>query len=139
MRTGLGIVGRLLGLSSLCLLTAALAGCGSSGDEAGYTPGSAEVLREVWTMYKCHLDERRWAPTQLADLEPYEPAAVHGYGALRDGEVVLFWGRTTRPAAAGRLLAYEKRVPEQGGAVLYDDGIVGQMSSAEFTATVGVR
>jgi hypothetical protein len=64
---------------------------------------------------------------------------MYGYVAVRDGAVVVLWIRAPSGGAGPRLLAYEKQVPEQGGAVLYQDGTIRQMTAAEFNAVVGAR
>jgi hypothetical protein len=117
------------------LLVVALAGCDSSSDTTGYTPKGEELLREVWDMYQGHLQARRRPPAQLSDLDPYEPAAIHGYVALRDGDVVMLWGGPTPSPGASRVLAYQKQVPEQGGLVLYQDGTIKRLTADEFRTT----
>lgn len=113
-----------------------LAGCGGPAETPGHTPEQEELLKEVWDMYKAHVDDRKRSPARLADLDPYEPAAIHGYVAVRDGEVVLLFGG---PTAGGTVLAYEKKVPQEGGAVLLRNGTVRQMTAEEFGAAHPVR
>lgn len=120
---------------ALTCLLAALAGCGSAAVKQGYTPKTEDKLREVWAMYKGHLDARKRPPARLSDLDPYEPANIYGYADLRDGGLVIFWGGSAPSAGAGaRVLAYEKDAPEQGGFVLFQDGTVKHLSAAEFQA-----
>src|SRR5262245_30949001 len=88
----------LLGVSLIGLL----AGCSRPTGDKGYTPDRKETLAEIGAMYKAHTDERKKAPRNLADLEPYEPANQHGFMALRDGECVLFWGQPAARADAAR-------------------------------------
>jgi hypothetical protein len=110
-----------------------LAGCSGDSSPQGHVSGREEELREVWQMYKDHLDARKRPPAKLQDLIPYEPAAINGFGALRDDRVVLLWGATGLTAGQpARVLAYDKEVPEKGGPVLLQDGTVKTMSADEF-------
>jgi hypothetical protein len=119
----------------LVFLLAALTGCGTPTAKPGYTPPVEDKLREVWAMYKAHVDARKRPPARLADLDPYEPANLNGYADLRDGGLVILWGGAVPSAGAGaRVLAYEKDAPQQGGYVLFQDGTVKHLSAAEFQA-----
>ncbi|HVK16059.1 MAG TPA: hypothetical protein VM533_03860 [Fimbriiglobus sp.] len=109
-----------------------LAGCSGESAPQGHIAGREEELREVWQMYKDHLDARKRPPAKLQDLVPYEPAAINGFGALRDDRVVLLWGGSATAGQPPRVLAYEKEVPEKGGAVLLQDGTVKAMTADEF-------
>jgi hypothetical protein len=109
-----------------------LAGCSGASAPQGHIAGREEELREVWQMYKDHLDARKRPPAKLQDLVPYEPAAINGFGALRDGRVVLLWGGSAAPGQPARVPADVKEVPEKGGAVIMQDGTVKTMTADEF-------
>ena len=58
-----------------------------------------------------------------------------------DGDVVVLWGPSSRTRAeegsedsADEVLAYEKRVPEQGGEVLMKNRTVKTMTADQFKA-----
>ena len=71
-----------------------------------------------------------------------EMLAPIGVMAIRDDEVVVYWGVTlpdtnevaTSDEGADTVLAYEKEVPDQGGYVLMVDRTVKQMTPEEFAA-----
>ncbi len=111
-----------------------LVGCSGESVPQGHIAGREEELREVWDMYKAHLDARKRPPARLQDLNPYEPSAINGFGALRDERVILLWGGSAPSGQKDRVLAYEKGVPEKGGSVLLQDGTVKTMTADEFKA-----
>ena len=117
--------------------TALAMGCRRSADSpgAGYTPDSRERLIEIGSMYKAYTTDHRDAPRKLSDFDPYEPANQGGFAWIRDGACVMLWGG--KPPEAGSsavVLAYEAKVPHEGGLVLMQDGTVVEMNAAQFGA-----
>ncbi len=53
---------------------------------------------------------------------------------LQNGSLRVQWGSgfSDAPEAASTVLAYEKRVADQGGDVLMQDGSIKSMTAAEF-------
>jgi hypothetical protein len=92
-------------------------------------------------MYKEYTKDHKQPPRKLSDFDhPYEPAAINGYAALRDGTCVMLWGGSLPGANAGStVLAYEKAVPEQGGTVLFQDGSIRTVTADEFRAAPKVK
>jgi hypothetical protein len=78
-------------------------------------------------------------PHQLSDLasKQYEsiyPAAIED---LRKGRVIVVWD--VQGKDSGTVIAYEKDVPTQGGAVLMADGTIRQMSADELKAALPAK
>ena len=72
--------------------------------------------------------------SDLAQLESLYP---HGYQAVKSGEVVVLWGASMAGEEGGgseKVVAYEKKVPTDGGHVLLENGQVKSMTSVEFAA-----
>jgi hypothetical protein len=133
MRTDpMALARRVCGVVVMCLLAAAPVGCDSSSGKPGYSPKGEERLHEVWAMYQAYIGARKRPPARLTDLEPYEPANIYGYAALNNGDLVMLWGGSAGSGPA--VLAYEKDAPQQGGAVLLQDGTVKHMTAEEFQA-----
>ena len=123
----------LVGVGSFALVT----GCSSKPEQqAGHTPPQSEILSEVAAMYKGYVNDHRVPPKSMEDLEhPYEASNPHGGGALRRGDVVMFWGGSLPSGnESSVVLAYEKKVPEEGGLVLMQDGTVKEMTADQFRA-----
>ena len=128
------------------LLTAALGivgtgpGCGggSAAEGPGEPPASNIGLREVGEMYRAHLKQKARAPGRLKDFDMYAPGFPQGSLMLQNGELVTFWGAqmAAEDAVSARaVLAYEAKVPREGGLVLLDDGeTLRPMTAAEFQA-----
>lgn len=75
-------------------------------------------------------------PKRLEDLTQYIDTLPNAFYRLQSGEFQLVYGvgMSSAPAAANQVLAYEKKAPAEGGAVLFRDGAVKQMTAAEFAA-----
>ncbi|MBN9518530.1 hypothetical protein J0H58_08430 [bacterium] len=93
-------------------------------------------MTEIHSMYQGYTRDHKKAPRKLSDFDhPYEPGAVNGYAALRDGACVMYWGGSLPgPNAGSTVLAYEKSVPEKGGLALFQNGTVKQVTADEFKA-----
>ena len=78
-------------------------------------------------------------PKKAADFSKYEAGYPLGYAAVQSGEVVVVWGAKIAGegetgSAPANVVAYEKKVPAEGGLVLLQNGQVKQMTAAEFAA-----
>jgi hypothetical protein len=121
--------------TSLLVVLFALAGCGKTETTPPpVTPQQA--LTEIGAMYQAYTKDHKRPPQKLTDYDnTYEPAAIDGYAALRDGSCVMLWGGSLPGAsAAATVLAYEKDVPTAGGQVLFQDGTVRAVTADEFKA-----
>jgi hypothetical protein len=61
-------------------------------------------------------------------MEPMIPLAGP---AIRSGDIVYYWG-AGYVDGGDKVVAYEKKVPTEGGFVLLQDGKVKEMSASEF-------
>lgn len=108
------------------------AGCG--GSDVGTTkvdnPGKL-ALEDFGQMLKSIAGDGKKPPSKLAEFDPFEPMAPVGGPALRGGEIVYLWG-SAYSAAGEKVLAYEKKVPTEGGFVLLENGQVKSVSASEF-------
>ena len=122
---------------SAFVLAAALAGC-SSKPEAAKAPSTNDALQEVGGLIGAYTGEYRKGPAKAADLARYENGFPLGYAALKSGDVVVLWGATVVIEEGGGgaggtgVVAYEKKVPNEGGFVLLQNNTVKQMTAAEF-------
>ena len=119
-------------------------GCSSNSNTAGSGgPTKSDVLREVGGLIASHCGENRKAPAKVADLARYEPGFPLGFQAVKSGDVVVVWGASMTIDEGGGgnaggtadAMAYEKKVPTEGGFVLLQNGSVMEMTPAEFAAT----
>lgn len=120
-----------LALLLLFVALVPLAGCGNSNGAPAVTRDE-DVLKQIYAMYRHHIKSQERPPAELEDLakRQYEgnfPGAVR---ALTAGEYIVVWNVNSKDS--GTVLAYEKDVPEKGGAVLMADGAVKTMSVAQF-------
>ena len=75
-------------------------------------------------------------PRKPEDFTDHWDSLQAAFDRVKAGEIVVIWGvgRATGPGAGQQVLAYEKQAPTEGGAVLFRDGTVKQMTAAEFNA-----
>jgi hypothetical protein len=75
------------------------------------------------------------APAKLADFAKFQNDFPVGYGMLKDGEVVFFYGAPVQAGASDTVLAYRRSTPESGGLVLMQDGsTIKRMTPEEFNS-----
>jgi hypothetical protein len=94
----------------------------------------AQALKELGEVYK-YLDYSKFPPPKnAAEFNQYQDAMMNAYQGVQNGDYVVAYGVgwSTAPGASSQVLAYEKKVPTDGGAVLLRDGTVKQMTAAEF-------
>jgi len=132
------------GIFNLCRAAVAgialLVGVGCSADKKPTAASGApqgDELREVGGMISLYSGKFNRGPAKASDLAPYENGFPLGYAAVRDGNVVVLWGATVAgegdaAKGGGDIVAYEKKVPTDGGFVLLQSGHVKEMNAAEF-------
>ena len=132
-------------------LLAGLAGIFAAGCGGGQSPPSAitireELIREVGRMYRFYVEGHHKPPKEFADFRPFRDSFPKGYGAIQDDSVVVVWGANLTDLAEeaskdspDEVLAYEKKVPDEGGTVLMKDRSVRLMSADEFKAAPKAR
>lgn len=116
-----------------------LVGCDPGGrtDPPVDATASDFLLTEVASLYEMNTLNKGKPPRRAGDLKQYSAAFPMGYIAITGGDVVAFWGVAPlqSPEAASTVLAYEKKAPDQGGAVLMLDGkTVKTLTAEEFQA-----
>jgi hypothetical protein len=108
-------------------------GCGGGGKSV-HNPTEKELLQEVAQMLQTVKSDRTKPPGRLADLGAVEPMLPMSAQAIRSGDIVYVWGTglSTGGNASSAVVAYEKKVPAEGGWVLTQDGTVKKMTANEF-------
>ncbi len=126
-------------LALAVLATAPAPGCGPpqsvSNSPEHYDMGS---LEEVGQLYVSAYNTKKKAPASLKDC-PKADLFMSGVNAIKNGEVVVYWGVVPTPgdaATAGEnlIVAYKADVPEKGGYVLLQDMNIKAMTADEFKA-----
>lgn len=126
-------------LALAALASAPAPGCGPpqsvSNAPEHYDMGS---LEEVGQLYVSAFNAKKKPPASLKDC-PKADLFIGGVNAIKNGEVVVYWGVAPTPgdaAAAGEneIIAYKADVPEKGGYVLLKDMNVKIMTPEEFKA-----
>src|SRR5262249_25450820 len=119
------------------LILLGITGC-SSSNNPNEQPGSADALRELATILPLYSGQHKHGPTKASDLASYEAGAPLGYRAVVAGDVVGVWGATMPGEGEGggtdAVVAYEKKTPTEGGAVLLQNGQIRQMTVDQFQA-----
>jgi hypothetical protein len=124
---------RLMLWSSLGLI---LMGCGGpaeivaiSSDERG--------LKELAELYCNFADKNKRSPKALKDFNVKGQQFPIAVTMINSGDLVVQWGAPLSPegSTADAVLAYVKRVPDEGGYVLMQDGrTIKKMTAEEFRA-----
>ena len=123
--------------AGVLLLFVAVAGCGASPStpEEGEKIYDNAKMEEVAELYRGFVFEFKKPPTKVADLARFEMGFPNGYRQIKTGEILVFWGIPLSDDAADKILAYEKKVPDEGGLALMQDGkTVRPITSEEFKA-----
>jgi hypothetical protein len=123
-----------------CVLLCAASACSERRPQEPPKTGE-DALKELAELYH-YLDYSKLAPPKRAeDLSDYWDSLQTAFDRIQNGEIVLLYGvgRSATGAAAGQVLAYEKKAETEGGFVLLRDGTVKQMTSAEFQAAPKAR
>jgi hypothetical protein len=133
---------RMLGYSLSVALTLCTAGCGSDAPKPAAPDAQQRIaLNDVGELYRIYQLRTKKPPRSPKDLEASEMGGPNGMAAIRNSDVIVQWGATLpdlgeEPGAGSskEVLAYEKKVPEQGGLVLMLDRTVKTMTPEEFKA-----
>jgi hypothetical protein len=99
-------------------------------------PSAEEGLKELMGVYRYIEYSKFPLPRKPEDFSDYWDSMPTAFERIKQGDYIVAWGvgRSTVPGAANQILAYEKKAPTEGGAVLLRDGTVKQMTAAEFGA-----
>jgi hypothetical protein len=120
----------------LVLTVVVLSGC--SGDRPAGDDKRMAQMRDIGMAYHEFLGNSGGAgPQQASDLTPYIKNE-DSKALLNSGNIVFLWGVTvldmakTPEKSENTVLAHEKDAATKGGAVLYGDGVVKNLSAEEF-------
>ena len=124
----------------LAVLPAWAAGCGSGAAPVALPDAKERLaLNDVGELYRIYQLRTKKAPKSPKDLEASEMGGPAGLRAIRNKDVVVRWGAILPDlgeepgvGGTGEVLAYEKKVSEQGGLVLMLDRTVKPMTAEEF-------
>jgi hypothetical protein len=121
-------------LAGALLVGLAATGCGGGPTAGVEIPPEHLGLQEVGEMYLMYLKEFKKAPKVRKDLDRYAGGfSIGSYGVQRGDLVVIWDAAPSGPSEApGKVLAYEKKTPKEGGGVLMQDGTVKTMTPQEF-------
>ena len=131
-----------VGLAGLALSTL-LAGCGASAKPPTEQEQSMEAvgLQNLGEAYRTICVANGRPPKDMREVEQASAASPAGLAGIDATNVVVFWGTTLPDTSeepgkvpSDKILAYEKKVPEQGGYVLMLDRTVKKMTADEFKA-----
>jgi hypothetical protein len=114
-----------------------LLGCSSKPPGAS-VPQESTLLADVNGLLRAGGAPGR-LPAKLSDVEKAKEFFPRGYDVVKSGEVVVLWGASVGgegDIASGneKVVAYEKKVPTEGGFVLMSAGSVKKMTAEEFKA-----
>jgi hypothetical protein len=118
---------------ALVALALAAPACNKSVPNTVHAQLGLNGFEELAELYKYRAQDGQPPPSRLADLDEHEAALPISYDKLQRGEYVLFWGVSLAPGSEV-ILGYEKAVPQSGGLVLLQSGVVKTMTAAEFNA-----
>lgn len=116
-------------------------GCGPSNVE--FTPDQVEEskLREVSQVLREYQLFNKQPPKSAKDLQAAAGSSPGGFELIKSGDVVVSWGArlpdTKEEPGTGdakEVLAYLKKVPQEGGLVLMLDRTLRHMTVDEFKA-----
>src|SRR5262249_26786883 len=107
------------------LLAGGVTGCGVDHSDEAKEVALVRPVQDVGDLYRMYMLDNKKPPTKPDDFRRYQDANPDGYRHVKDGEVVVIWGvKLTDLAPEGsadsaeEVLAYEKKVPAEGGTVL---------------------
>ncbi len=119
-------------IAALLMFVVSMAGCSKTPEAAS---PEFSILRDVDGMIRMANGKKITKPQELAQFENSFPL---GAKSVKSGDVIVLWGvkmaNEDGSGATGELVAYEKKVPTEGGYVLLQDGNVKMMTPAEFEA-----
>lgn len=117
-------------------------GCNSAAPPPSQTVVESLKLRELGELYRTYVLAKKKAPKTMAELREYEAGYPMAIAALREGEIEVYWGGDLVNAEAiqpgetpsDKVLAFESRVPKEGGYVMMANREVKKMTPEEFQA-----
>ena len=125
------VLSRFCGRISLMFLVALL-GCGDQQQQKQISTDEVAkiALEEIAQCLRDVASEKKTPPKKLADLGEIEPMLPTAGGAIRNGEIIYFWGSAIGTGDA--IIAHSKNTPTSGGAVLLQNGTIKTVTAEEF-------
>ena len=119
-------------IAALLMFVVSAVGCSKTPEAAG---PEVSILRDVDGMIRMANGKKITKPQELTQFENSFPV---GTKSVKSGDIIVLWGvkmaNEDGSGATGELVAYEKKVPSEGGYVLLQDGNVKKLTPAEFEA-----
>lgn len=123
----------------LGLVCFAAVGCGGAQGPLPENEVMNDNLKAVGSLYRTYQSLQQKPPTKVAELKTYQEMAPAAFEAVRNGSIEVVWGtkltdlnEDSSKDSADEVLAYEKKTPSEGGAVLMKNREVRQMTVDEF-------
>ncbi len=110
-------------------------GCSSRKGSSTGEPTRRDELQEVGNMLRDFMGGANRGPASAGELARYESTFPFAYKPVKSGDIVIVWGAKMGGEGGGGsdgIIAFEKKVPAEGGLVLLANGTVKEMSAAEF-------
>jgi len=85
-------------------------------------------------MYDGYVLQHHKPPAGSADFRGFNVPFPRGHAAMVSARIVVRFGTPLEPA--GKVLAYHKDVPSQGGLVLFNDGQLKSLPADEVQAAL---
>ena len=126
------------GLAFLVLVfPVTLLGCGRGKPDAPENAAQFGNLRQIHDLYASYTKNHQQPPKQFSDLNKKEYDMIYPgtLKVVKDGDYVVVWGVDVNKDP-GKVLAYEKAAPTDGGAVITADGTPRIMSAADVQAAL---
>jgi hypothetical protein len=122
-----------LAMAEVCFLAIFFSACAGTAQPPP-PPSAEEGLREIVGIYRYIEYSKLPLPRKPDDFNDYVDSMPTALERIKQGDYVVAWGvgRSSAPGMGNQILAYEKKVPAEGGAVLLRDGTVRQLTAAEF-------
>ena len=127
-------------ITALVAVFAIVGGCGQRNNTP-IVASTAEGLKELVDVYKYLEYSSTPPPQRVEELNSYIDSLPNALPRIQSGDYLVVWGvgLAAAPPQSGGVLAYERKTPTDGGAVLLRDGTVKEMSAAEFAAAAQIR
>ncbi len=117
-------------------------GCGHSQEQANMEQSMEAVgLQSLGEAYRTISVVSKRPPKKMQEIEQASAASPSGLSGIDASNMVIFWGAELSDLSeepgkvpSDKILAYDKKVSEQGGYVLMLDRTVKKMTPEEFKA-----
>jgi len=122
-------------IAILTLFLGLALGCGSTNP--GGPPAASKDVSEAMVKARDLIIEASVGGVKfekLADVKQYESQFPVGAEAIKSGTVVVVWGKRIAEGiiTPPQIIAYESKVPTDGGWVLREDAKISKITAAEF-------